>query len=174
MTMKRIAINAFIIFHLAIILSWALPVNSQLVSGVRPLIAPYMVWSGLAQGWNLFAPNPLGMNLRMDIEITYQDGQTGIWNFARPQEFGYIKRYTLERQHKFSLDALQNDKLGTLLRPDAARYIARLNNTKENNPPVKITFVSYNSVIAPPGSGRPEPWKRKVLYTYSVKPGDLK
>ncbi len=46
----------------------------------------------------------------MDVEITYQDGQTTIWNFARPQDAGYLKRYTLERQHKFSLDALQNDK----------------------------------------------------------------
>lgn len=171
--LKRIAINLFIIFHLAVILLWAMPVNSRLVTGARPLIAPYMVWSGLAQGWNLFAPNPLGINLRMDVEITYQDGQKSLWNFARPQDAGYLKRYTLERQHKFSLDALQNDKLA-YLRPDVARYIARLNNTKPNDPPAKISFNSYRSIIAPPNSKRPEPWTSKVLYTYVVKPGDLK
>jgi hypothetical protein len=171
--MKRMAINLFLIFHLAVIFCWAMPVNSRLVTGVRPLIAPYMVWSGLAQGWNLFAPNPLGMNLRMEVEITYQNGQTSLWKFPRPQDYGYIKMYTLERQHKFSLDSLQNDKLG-YLRPDAARYIARLNNTQENNPPATITFVSYQAKIPPPGSAKPEPWTRKVIYTYSVLPRDLK
>jgi hypothetical protein len=173
MTMKRIAINTFIIFHLATILCWSMPVNSRLFTGARPLIAPYMVWSGLAQGWNLFAPNPLAMNLRLEVEVTHQDGQMSVWKFSRPEDVGYIKRYTLERQHKFSLDALQNDKLA-YLRPDAARYIARLNNNNPSNPPVSLKFVSYQSKIAPPNSGKPEPWVRKDLYTYHVQPGDLK
>jgi hypothetical protein len=172
MTMKRIAINTFLIFHLAMILCWAVPVNSRLVTSARPLIAPYMAWSGLTQGWNLFAPNPLAINTRVEAQISYHDGQTMLWNFPRPQDYGYIKRYTMERIHKFTFDSLQNDKFG-FLRPDAARYIARLNNTKKDDPPVSVTIISYRSAIAPPGSGRPEPWVRKVVYTYSVRPGDL-
>jgi hypothetical protein len=132
-----------------------------------------MVWSGLAQGWNLFAPNPLGINNRVEAEISYRDGQTGVWKFPRPQDFGYIKRYTLERQHKFGFDSLLNDNF-KLLRPDAGRYIARLNDTKKNNPPVTVTLISYQSKIAPPGSGLPEPWTRKVIFTYPVQAGDLK
>jgi hypothetical protein len=171
--MKRIAINTFLVFHLATIFCWALPLNSRLVTSARPLIAPYMAWSGLAQGWNLFAPNPLAINNRMEAEITYHDGQTGLWKFPSPQDFGYLKRYTLERQHKFGFDSLENNTFA-YLRPDAARFIARLNNTKGDNPPDTVTLVSYQSKIAPPGSGLPEPWTRKVLYTYSVKAGDLK
>jgi hypothetical protein len=170
--MKRAAINTFLLFHLAVIFCWAMPVNSQLVTNLRPKIAPYMAWSGLAQGWNLFAPNPLGMNTRAVAEITYRDGQTGIWEFPLPQNYGYFKRYFIERVHKFSFDSLLNDGFPAL-RPDAARYIARLNNTKKDNPPVSITLVSFRSQIAPPGSGLPEPWVRKAFFTYSVKPGDL-
>lgn len=172
MTMKRIAINIFIIFHLTTIFCWAVPLNTRLFAIVKPTIAPYMGWSGLAQGWNLFAPNPLSLNSRLEVEISYRDGQTGLWKFPRPQDFGYIKRYTMEREHKFSFDSLQNDSFA-ILRPDAARYIARLNNVKRDNPPVTVTLVGYRSQIAPPGSGLPEPWKRKVLLTYSVLPGDL-
>ena len=171
--MKRIAINTFLLFHLATIFCWALPLNSRLVTSARPLIAPYMAWSGLAQGWNLFAPNPVSMNNRIEAEITYRDGQNGVWKFPSPQNFGYLKRYTLERQHKFGFDALENNTFA-FLRPDAARYIARLNNTMGDNAPVTVTLVSYQSKIAPPGSGLPEPWTRNVLYTYSVKAGDLK
>lgn len=171
--MKRIAINSFLIFHLALIFCWAMPVNSRLVTGARPVIASYMIWSGLAQGWNLFAPNPLAINYRVDAEITYRDGQKCIWSFPRPQDFGYMKRYTLERQHKFGFDSLQSDKLA-FLRPDASRFVARLNNTKENNPPLTVTLVGYQSKIAPPGSGLPEPWTRREMYTYSVQAGDLK
>ena len=171
--MKRIAINIFLVFHLAIIFCWAVPLNTGVVTRVRPLIARYMAWSGLAQGWNLFAPNPLSLNTRVEAEIAYRDGQTGVWRFPLPQNFGYLKRYMMERQHKFSLDALQNNRFAPL-RPDAARYIARLNNTNENDPPVSVTLVCYRSKIAPPGSGLPEPWTRNVVFTYSVKPGDLK
>jgi hypothetical protein len=171
--MKRIAINTFLVFHLATIFCWSLPLNSRLVTSARPLIAPYMAWSGLAQGWNLFAPNPLALNNRVQAEITYQDGQKGFWKFKNPQDYGYLKRYTLERQHKFGFDSLENNTFA-YLRPDAARYIARLNNTMANNPPVTVALVSYQSRIAPPGSGLPEPWTSKVLYTYSVKAGDLK
>ena len=116
----------------------------------------------IGPGLELFAPNPLSLNSRTEAEITYRDGQTELWKFPRPQDFGYIKRYTMEREHKFSFDSLQNDKF-VVLRPDAARYIARLNNTKTDNPPVTVTLVGYRSQIAPPGSGLPEPWKRRVL-----------
>jgi len=171
--MKRIAINLFLLFHLTTIFCWAMPFNTRLVYGVKPMIAPYMIWSGLAQGWNLFAPNPLAMNNRMEAQVTYRDGQTAIWRFPQPQDYGYIKRYFLERPHKFSLDSLLNDKPG-ILRPDAARYIARENNTKPNNPPVKIVLIGYRSKIAPPNSGLPEPWTSEHLFTYNVLPGDLK
>jgi len=113
------------------------------------------------------------MNNRIEAEITYHDGQKGFWKFKNPQDYGYLKRYTLERQHKFGFYSLENNSFA-YLRPDAARYIARLNNTMDDNPPVSVTLVSYQSKIAPPGSGLPEPWTRKVLYTYSVKAGDLK
>jgi hypothetical protein len=171
MTMKKIAINVFIVCHLSFIFCWALPLNTGILTNLRPKIAPYMVWSGLAQGWNLFAPNPLSLNSRLEAEISYSDGQKGVWKFPLPQNYGYIKRYTLERQHKFSLDSLLNNKFA-LLRPDAARYIARLNN-KGDNRPVSVTFVSYRSQIAPPGSNQPEPWTSTVIGTYPISAGDL-
>lgn len=170
---KRIAINIFLVFHLAMILCWAVPVNSRLVSEARVIIAPYMTWSGLAQGWNLFAPNPLSLNTRVEAEITYRNGETGVWKFPLPQDLDYLKRYMIERQHKFAFDSLLNDRF-KVLRPDTARYIARLNNTKTDDPPVSVTLVSYRSQIAAPNSRKPEPWIRKVVYTYSVQSGDLK
>ena len=170
--MKRAAINIFLIFHLVIIFCWAMPLNTRLVVNVRPLIAPYMTWSGLAQGWNLFAPNPLSLNTRVEAEFVYRDGRKGVWKFPLPQEYGYIRRYTMEREHKFSFDSLLNDRFA-LLRPDAARYLAKLNNTQKDNPPVSMTLVSYRSKIAPPGSGLPEPWTRAEIFKYSIQPGDL-
>jgi hypothetical protein len=171
--MKRVIINLFLLFHLTTIFCWAMPVNSRLIYNVKPMIAPYMIWSGLAQGWNLFAPNPLAQNNRMEAEVFYSDGQTAIWRFPQPQDYGYFKRYYMERPHKFSLDSLMNDKTG-LLRSDAARYIARENNTQANNPPVKVVLTAFQSKIPPPNSTMPETWKSKVLFTYTLQPGDLK
>jgi hypothetical protein len=170
--MKRIIINIFLVFNLATILCWSMPLNTGILAVTRPLIAPYMSWSGLAQGWNLFAPNPLSLNTKVEAEIAYKDGEVVTWRFPLPQYYGYLKRYTMEREHKFSFDSLLNDNFEPL-RPDAARYLARLNNTKKDNPPVGVTLVSYRSKIAPPNSNQPEPWTRAEFFKYSVQPGDL-
>lgn len=130
-----------------------------------------MFWSGLYQNWALFAPNPLSVNSRLEAEVIYRDGRTSVWKFPLPQDFGYFQRYFKERYEKWGNQAVRLDQ-NAVLWPDAARYIARLNNDGKN-PPVTVKLVRYWSQIAAPRSGEPEPWNQYVFFTYSVKPEDL-
>ncbi len=166
---KRIAINAFIIFHLVAIVCWAVPLNTLLVSVVNITVMPYVVLAGLDQNWGLFAPTPLSLNCRVEAEITYADGSMRVWKFPLPQDFGHS--YFKERDRNWGNSSIRMN-VNFALWPDAARYVARLNNNR-GSPPVSVKFVRYWSQIGPPGSHAPEPYDHYAFFTYAVKPGDL-
>ncbi len=170
--LKQVLLNVFIGGNLLFILVWAFPVNARWSNGTRKLIAPYMDLSGLTQGWDLFAPEPLSMNAYLVAEIAYRDGQTRTWRFPLPQDYGYYRRYFMARRMKWGADALRLDEDAALW-PDAARYVARLNNLP-NNPPATVTLVRHWSMIEPPMSGRPETWQQSTFFKYTVLPGDLR
>jgi len=129
-----------------------------------------MEWSGLTQGWALFAPEPAAMNAYIVAQITYRDGQKKFWKFPMPQDYGYYRRYFMARRLRWSMDNLQQENAA--LWPDAARYVARVNNDP-NNPPVSVALIRHWSFIPPPMSGQPETWSQSVFFTYTVSPLDL-
>jgi hypothetical protein len=168
---SRVLVSVFLLFHLSVILVWSFPISLRPLVKIKHAIAPYMIWSGLTQGWSLFAPDPQYINVYLEAEITYQDGQKKIWKFPMPQDFGYYRRYFMERERKWSSDNLRMDS-NAFLWPDAARYVARVNNDPQN-PPATVALVRHWSFIAPPRSGQPETWNQYIFFTYSVLPGDL-
>jgi len=92
------------------------------------------------------------------------------------EELGYTQRYFKERYRKFASEYVRMDSFAAI-RQDVARRIARLNNHDSSNPPVAVLLVWYSSQIAPPGpdgSYRSTPLQANILFTYFVKPGDLK
>ncbi len=170
----RVAVNVFILFHVAAICAWSLPIQSLLVTNFNDRIRPYMLAFSLFQNWAMFAPDPPKENINVDAEITFRDGETRTWTFPRMQELGWVDRYYRERYRKYAIDHLRVDS-DFALRPDAARYIARLNNPP-GNPPVRVTlFRSWSEIQAQgrDGSYRTGPWTRVGFFTYTVVPGDL-
>jgi hypothetical protein len=169
--MRRVLINGFLLFHLFAISVWSFPIDVRSLRKIKRVIAPYMAWSGLTQEWALFAPEPMDINAYLDAQITYRDGRQKVWKFPMPQDFGYYRRYFMDRERKWSSDNLRADR-DAFLWPDAARYVARLNN-EPNNPPVTVSLVRHWSFIAPPLSGKSEPWSQYTFFTYIVLPSDL-
>ncbi|MBZ5641262.1 MAG: hypothetical protein LAO19_00740 [Acidobacteriia bacterium] len=170
--LKRVLLNVFIGGNLLFILVWAFPFNARWSIGTRRLIAPYMNLCGLDQSWNLFAPEPQSINAYLVAEITYRDGQTRTWNFPMPQDYGYFRRYFMARRLKWSADNLRLDENAALW-PDAARYVARVNDMPDN-PPVTVNLVRHWSFIEPPLSGKADAWNQFTFFKYAVLPGDLK
>lgn len=168
---KRWLISVFLLFHLFVIFVWAFPIDTRPLLKIQRAIASYMAWSGLTQGWRLFAPDPQSMNSYVTAQITYRDSQKKTWQFPMPQDYGYYRRYFKARQLEWGAISLRLDN-NAVLWPDAARYVARLNNNLDN-PPVTIALIRHWSYIPPPMSGQPETWSQYTFFTYSVLPGDL-
>jgi hypothetical protein len=169
---KRVAINAFLIFHILSVTCWSLPFSSPVLIAYRNFIRPYFVWSGLFQSWDPFAPSPKAINSYVEAIVIYRDGNTRIWPFPRMEQLSLNERYSKERYRKFA-ENLKEDANAAIW-PDAARFIARLN---ANGPiPVKmVLLVRYWSFIVPRIDGEyvPAPWDEHVFYSYTVQPEDL-
>lgn len=172
--LRRRLVSAFIAFNLFAITCWCVPLQSPLLSRIRSGMLPYMRWIGLFQSWDMFAPNPSNLNNYVGALVKFRDGSSRLWNFPRMENLGYVDRYFKERYRKYANDNLRLDA-DSALWPDAARYIARVNN-QPSNPPVQVSLIRYWSVIPPPGpygEYTEGPWQQFVFYRYSVVPGDL-
>jgi hypothetical protein len=167
--MKRIAISAFLFFHIVAITCWSLPFGSPLITAFDNVIRPYLVWSGLFQYWDTFAPVPKSVNSYVDAIVIYKNGHTRNWEFPRMEKLSLTDRYWEERYRKF-VENLKEDT-NVALWPDAGRRIARLNNSDASNPPEIVVLIRHWSNIVP---YRSEPWHAQIFYEYNVKPEDLK
>ena len=128
--------------------------------------------SGLTQGWSLFAPNPTNSNCRLTAQIQHQGGSTNTWKFPMPQDYGYS--YFLERDRKWANDNVRLDR-NSALWPDAARYVARINDDPMHHS-VSVKLFRYCEDIQLPGAkpaANSETIKPEDFFTYEVKPGDL-
>jgi hypothetical protein len=167
-------INALLLFHILAIACWAFPIDTPLIVNLRNAVKPYMLWSGLFQRWNMFAPEPAKVDFYIEAEITLHDGEKRTWIFPRMEKLSYAQRYAKERYRKY-MEYLRQDSYSALW-PDAARHIARF-YINPSNPPVFVILARYWSEIGPPGYGgalQRSPWSRVPFYIYVVKPDDLK
>lgn len=172
-TIKRIAINTFLLFHIVAITWWCIPLDSPLIVNLRNLVRPYMLWSGLFQSWDMFAPSPRNINSYIEAVVIFKSGRTQTWKFPRLEKLSFPQREFKERYRKFS-ENVQNDA-NSALWPDMARRIARLHQSA-SDPPAIVVLVRHWSEIKPPSavrSDRPEPWRANIFFEYTVSPQDL-
>src|SRR6201987_3067174 len=170
---KYFAINVFLLFHILAISCWAPPLNNPLITSFRKLVRPYFIWSGLFQSRAMFSPDPKRVNSYLEAIVIYKDGSSTFWSFPRMELLSANERYAKERYRKFG-ENLQNDQYSGL-RPDAARYITRLNNHK-SIPPKTIMRVVRGAEIRPRTDDTYDrgPWNSNIFFTYEVQPEDLK
>lgn len=170
---SKIAINAFLIFHIVAITCWCVPLNSALIVEFRNVIRPYMLWSGLFQAWDMFAPNPRSVNAHLEAAIILRDGRIRTWKFPRMEQLSLIERSYKERYRKF-VENLQVDSYKALW-PDVARHIARANDDPAD-PPQIVMLIRYWSDIVP-SAGKTyhaPPERARIFFQYDVQPGDLR
>jgi len=171
----RIAVTIFVAFHLFAIITWAVPLDTPLIVQCREAIKGYMLWTGLFQKWDMFAPDPSKLNNYVTATVIYRDGRTAVWTFPRMETLGYVDKYFKERYRKYACDNLRLDNKSVLW-PDAARYVARAVVTP-SEAPVEVDLVRHWSEVQPPGPHGEEsssPWSEFTFFRYSVQPGDLR
>jgi hypothetical protein len=165
------AVSLFILFHLIAITAWALPVNFSAVRDLREIIRPYMLWTGLYQSWDMFAPNPKSIDAYIKAVVFTQDRHMKVWTFPRMEELSFRERYPKERYRKFA--EMLPDQKNEALWPGVAAHVARLFNNPID-PPDKVVLIEFRADIKPGAdeSSAPVPTPN-VFYEGYVEPGDL-
>ena len=139
---------------------------------MRGLVRPYMLWTGLFQSWDTFAPNPPVVNSYVKAVVVTHDRHLHVWAFPRMEELSLGQRYGKERYRKFAEVMLQPNNAD--LWPDIAKHIARLFNSQAD-PPETIVLVQYQADITPGADETHEPTPRtSEFFEYDVQPEDLK
>lgn len=175
----RFVVSIFIIFHFVAFASWSSPFNFRIRDEFVQWISPYMLWSGLWQSWDMFAPNPVNINAHLEADIKFRDGSQTTWKFPRMDQMGYFDRYMNERFRKWSSDRVRLDSYSTTWE-NTAQYIARIHQN-DLNPPIEIKLKRCWDEIAPPVQNtiyQPHPKEyphkqRFTFYKYLTKPEDF-
>jgi hypothetical protein len=150
---KRRAVNLFLLWHAFALFMWLMPSGSPIVQACVGMVRPYMVVTAFAQSWSMFSPDPDRMDVYLEAQITYANGEKRSWEFPRMSHLGYVKRYEEERWRKMTEVATHGGNHN--LWPALARYAARVNNPDPQNPPVSVELFQHSRMIPPPGQPIP-------------------
>ena len=157
-------INLFIAWHLFALFIWLMPDSGAIVQACVGVVRPYMAATAFAQAWNMFSPNPDRLDVYLEAQITYADGEKRSWTFPRLVHMGYTRRYEEERWRKLVEVATHGSNQA--LWPAYARYAARVNNYDTQNPPVSVELIQHSRIVPPPGQRIP-PFTAAPLQTGS-------
>ncbi|HET9100705.1 MAG TPA: hypothetical protein VFN62_09965 [Acidobacteriaceae bacterium] len=168
----RGVICIFILFNLIAILGWALPLNVVPLPQIKHIVRPYLLWTGLFQSWDFFAPNPRPINSYIQAVAITQNHHMRVFNFPRMEQLGYGKRYREERYRKFA-EVLCDQRYAALW-PDVARHVARLLNNS-TDPPQMVILMKFQAPIKYGVTPAEEPVsKPEFFYEYYVSREDLR
>jgi hypothetical protein len=173
---RRPLISVFIVANVLAIVSWSVPYDCGAKRFFDGLFGPYLCCTGLWQGWDMFAPDPIQNRFRMDAVVTRRDGTSVVWKFPDLEKLGVFERYQKERYRKWGHDNVRIDSKRGLWEP-TARYIARQVGGR-HNPPVRVEMRRIWTPVLAPGEPVPPPaethWKRFSFYNTPILAEDLR
>ena len=124
-SMKRISTigaNAFILMMVYVMAFWSLPDSNFRTFMVGP-IRSVVLYTGIAQPCDLFAPRPIMLNARIEARLRTRDGRMLFWHAPKSDELGFMGSLRQEQHHKI-LEHLRQDQFSDNW-SDLAKYIAR-------------------------------------------------
>jgi hypothetical protein len=153
-TALRLALSAYILFHLAATIAWVLP-NSPIKQELTPRFRNYMLPLGLWQSWGMFAPDPLDSTITLESQVTDAKGMRRIYEFTKVADMPWWLKMPKFRHPKFASNLLVDEYVPQ--REMTARHVARALKLSPESYPIVVAL--YYQVKAPPplGVGQADP-----------------
>lgn len=150
--LKLIAINAFIAMVVAFMLIDSMPQSPQ---AVQLAIQPIVRRIGMHQGpWNMFAPTPDRLNLRLKAEITYRDGQKAEWTSPEWRSQSLTERWLKHRHQEFGEMIIMQEG-GPALEPWMQHLARALRPDLENADRGAEVRITYQEAEVPDPADKP-------------------
>jgi hypothetical protein len=147
-TAWRLAISAFVLFHLAATFIWLMPV-SPLKLQLMPPLRFYMLPLGLWQAWNMFAPDPQRETILLESEVIDVRGMRHIYEFPSVADLSWWRKMPRFRHPKFASNLLFDEFAQQ--REFTARHAVRRLDLDESAFPVHASLYLRLKPAPPPG-----------------------
>ena len=135
---------------------WNLPA-SEIKRRALTVVTPIGSSTGLAQSWEVFAPDPPRQQDYLEIVVTFADGHEVVW--TPPHGDPVVGHYSTERWHKLSEYLRRTPSL----RPMVARWVAG-DVAGPDGGAVRVRIVVRTVLLPPPGSAATPKATVRVLY----------
>ena len=152
-TALRLAISAFVIFHLSALIIWTIPpcaIKERFQGPYRYYMLPLGIW----QWWAIFAPNPVRENQILEAEVIDAKGIRHIHEFTKIGDMSSWDKMFRYRDPKFTGN-MMNDEYSKQ-RVLTARHAVRQLGLKENAFPLWVSLYVKVSDTPPAGTTDPD------------------
>jgi hypothetical protein len=153
-TAWRLAISAFVVFHLTATVIWITPA-SPLKQHVMPAFRCYMIPLGLWQAWSMFAPDPMRQTLLLESEVIDAQGMRHLYEFPSVADLPWWRKMPRFRHPKFAANLLVEEFVRQ--REFTARHVVRQLGLDSRAFPVHVSLYYQVKEPPPPGTGFADP-----------------
>ena len=164
-TARRLAISAFLAFHLGVVLVINMP-PSPLRERLFWPVTHYLVPIGLDQAWGMFAPNPVMHAMTMEVMTVDKDGIQRTYAFPKMADFSPWEGMPRVRHSKFT--SICGQPQNTAQREFATRYAIRQLKIPAESFPVEADLLLQVCETPPLGAPPRDPMKPPVSETLST------
>lgn len=161
-TARRLAISAFVIFHLSGTLAWIIPA-SPLKQAVMPAFRCYMIPLALWQSWWMFAPDPMRDTATLESEVIDAQGMRHLFEFPRVAELPWWQKLPRFRHPKFTCNLMLDEF--KVQREFTARHVMRQLKLRPEAYPVHVSLYCQLREPPPPGQPYSDPLATPKLHT---------
>lgn len=154
--------------YLVLALVTSLPEQFPLRPVAMKLSDPIFRFTGLWQGWAMFAPNPISEDIYVSSKATFTDGSQITWELSHMNQMSLTQRYQMERWRKWANDNLRLDANKPLWQ-DAARWVAGEMERSYGKRVESIELIRHwQGAVVPDSNGyvaRRGDWSKATFYT---------
>jgi hypothetical protein len=148
-TARRLAISAFVIFHLSALIIWTLPhcaIKDRFIAPYKYYVLPLGIW----QWWAIFAPDPVRDNQILEAEVIDAKGIRHIHEFTKIGDMPWWQKIFRYRDAKFTGNMMNPEYIKQ--RALTARHAVRQLGLEENLFPLWVTLYVKISGTPPAGT----------------------
>lgn len=162
-TLRRLAISAFVIAHLAAVTIWIVP-NCAIQQRCAHYLALYLMPLGLWQYWGMFAPDPVLHTVTLEAAVVDAQGLLHTYVFPREADWSRWESSLRYRHSKYAANFSLKVEFKAH-REFAARHVVRQLRLPPNAFPVDVQLYYQVRTTPPPGGPLPDPMTPPVVST---------
>lgn len=144
----KIFISVCIVIQVCTAIAWLSP-ESAFRNSITEHTKLFWDFFALRQRWELFAPKIRDVNIEPMAILSFEDGSTTVWQLPHSDFNNQLEKFTKDRFHKWSIDALPYQDPYEPYWPDLARYAGRLHYDPANKPTTFMLLVFTGQIPLP-------------------------